>query len=145
MQQVCRPLSESLNTFACYAVKGVTINVIIQDRSVIIKLNLIFCLISFLMIIKWLIMGESKEFSNYTFKNLKIMIFIKNWVLNYCSFWNSITSFLWLFHTSFFNPLQLSVNLVCLFNSFIKIVLTGCALLHTLPLFQGSSLKLFQW
>ena len=78
MQQACRPLSENLNMFAYYTVENVTINIIIQDKSVIIKFNLTFCSILFLIIIKWLIINESEKLSNHTFRNLETMIFIKN-------------------------------------------------------------------
>ena len=78
MQQACRFLSENFSMLAYYTVEGVMINVMVQSRSVIIKLNLALCLISFLIIIKWLIMSELKEFSNYTFRNSEMMIFIKN-------------------------------------------------------------------
>ena len=143
MQQTCRFLSKSFSIFACYAVEGVIINVVIQSRSVIVRLNLASYLILFLIITKWLIMDELKKLSNYTLRNLKTMIFIKNWVLNHCFFWDSIMPFLWLLHTLSFNLLQLSVNLIYLFNSFIEIMLARGALLHTLPPFQDGNLKLF--
>ena len=145
MQQACRSLLRSFNMFAYYVVEDVTINVIIQNKSVIIKLNLISCLVLSLIIIKWLIMGELKELSNHILRNSKIMIFIKNWVLNHCSLWDSIMPFFQSFHISLLDLFQLSVDLVCLLNLFIKIVLTGGALLHTFPPFQSSDLKLFQW
>ena len=64
--------------FACHAVEDVMINVVVQGRPVIIRLNLASCLISFLMITKWLIVGESEELSNHTLRNSEMMIFIKN-------------------------------------------------------------------
>ena len=145
VQQACRPLLRSFSMLACHTVEGVTINVVIQSKSVIIKLNLAFCLILSLVITRWFIVGELKELNNYTFKDSEMMIFIKNWVLNHCFLWDSITSSFQLLHTFLLNLLQLSVNLVCLFDSFIEIVLTRCALLCTLLFFQGGSLKLFQW
>ena len=84
MQQACRPLLRSLSMFTYHAVEDVTINIVIQNKSVIIKLNLAFYLILFLIIIKWLIMSELKKLNNHTFRNSEIMIFIKNWILNYC-------------------------------------------------------------
>ena len=78
VQQICESLSESFSMFACYTIENVMINVVIQSRSVIIKLNLTSCSVLFLMIIKWLIVGESEELSNHTFKNSEIMIFVKN-------------------------------------------------------------------
>ena len=64
--------------FAYYTVENVMINVVIQNRPVIIKLNLTFCLILFLMITKWLIVSESEKLNNYIFKNSEMMIFVKN-------------------------------------------------------------------
>ena len=63
---------------AYHAVESVIIDVIVQSRSVIVKLNLTSCLVLSLMIIKWLIVGELKELSNYTLKDSEMMIFIKN-------------------------------------------------------------------
>ena len=135
VQQICRPLSESFSTFAYHAVEDVIINIIIQSRSVIIKLNLTPYSVSSLMTIKWLIMGESKKLSNHTFRNSEMMIFVKNWILNHYSLWNSITPFFWPLHTPPLDLLQLPVNLVYLFNPFIEITLTRGALLHTFPPF----------
>ena len=145
VQQACRPLSGSLSMFACHAVKNVTINIVIQSRPVIIRLNLAPCSVSSLVTTQWLIMGESEELSNYTLRDSEMMIFIKNWILNHCSLWDSIMPSLWLLHTPLFDPLQPPVNLVCLFDPFIEIMLTGGAPLHTLPPFQGSDLKPFWW
>ena len=78
VQQICRPLLRSFSMLVYYAVEDVTINIIIQSRSVIIKFNLISCLIPSLMITKWLIVGESEKLSNHTLKNLEMIIFIKN-------------------------------------------------------------------
>ena len=103
VQQACRPLLRSFSMFAYYAVKIVIINVVIQSRSVIIKLNLISCSILSLMITRWLIVSESKKLSNYTLRNSEMMIFIKNWVLNHCFLWDSIASSLQLLHTLLLN------------------------------------------
>ena len=100
MQQICRLLLKSFNMFAHYAVENVTINVIIQSRSVIVKFNLTFYSVLSLMIIRWLIMGELKKLSNHTLRDSEMMIFIKNWVLNHYSLWDSIMPFLWSLHTS---------------------------------------------
>ena len=131
--------------FECYVVEDVMINVVIQGRPVIIKFNLIFCLISSLMITQWLIVDELEKLSNHTLKDSEMMIFIKDWVLNYCFLWNNIILSLQSFHTFLFNLFQFSINLVCFFDLFIEIVLARGALLCTLPLFQGGDLKLFQW
>ena len=64
--------------FTYYAVENITINIIIQNKSIIVKYNLTPCLISFLMIIKWLIISELKKLSNYTLRDSKMIIFIKN-------------------------------------------------------------------
>ena len=78
VQQACRPLSKSFSMFACYAVEGVTINIIIQNKPVIVKLNLALCSVLSLIITKWLIVNESEKLSNHTLKDLKMMIFVKN-------------------------------------------------------------------
>ena len=64
--------------FIYHAVKDVMINIIVQGKSVIIRLNLVFYSVSSLMIIKGLIMGELKKFSNHTLRDSEIIIFIKN-------------------------------------------------------------------
>ena len=78
VQQACRSLLRSFSMFAYHAVEGVIINVIVQGRPVIIRFNLTPCLVLFLMIIKWLIVGESEELSNHIFRDSEMMIFIKN-------------------------------------------------------------------
>ena len=78
VQQVCEPLLKSFSMFVYYAVEDVMINIVIQSRLVIIKLNLIFCLVLSLVITRWLIMGESEELSNHTLRDSEMMIFIKN-------------------------------------------------------------------
>ena len=135
----------NFNTFAYYAVENVTINMMIQSKSVIIKFNLVFCSVLSLVITQWLIVGELKELSNYTLKNSEIIIFIKNWILNHCFLWDSIILFFQSFHIFILDSLQLSVNSVYLFNLFIEIMFIRGALLHTLPPFQSSDLKLFWW
>ena len=64
--------------FAYYAVEDITINIMIQGKPVIVKLNLALCLILSLVITKWLIVGESEKLSNYTLRNPEMMIFVKN-------------------------------------------------------------------
>ena len=78
VQQVCRPLLKSLSMFACHAVEGVMINVVVQSRPVIIRFNLASCLILSLVITRWLIVGESEKLSNYTLRNSEMIIFVKN-------------------------------------------------------------------
>ena len=78
MQQACGPLLGSLSTFACHAVEGVTINVMVQGRPVIVQLNLASCSVSSLVTTRWLIMGELEELSNHTLRDPETMIFIKN-------------------------------------------------------------------
>ena len=78
VQQACGPLSESLSISACHAVEGVMINIVVQGRPVIVKLNLAPCSVPSLVITKWLIVGESEELSNHTLRNSETMIFIKN-------------------------------------------------------------------
>ena len=78
VQQVCRPLSESFSTLACYAVEGVMINVVIQSRPVIVRFNLALCSVLSLVTTRWLIVGELEELSNHTLKDSEMMIFIKD-------------------------------------------------------------------
>ena len=78
MQQACRSVLKNLNTFACYTVKDVTINVIIQSRPVIIKFNLASYSVLSLMIIKWLIISESEKLSNHILRDSETIILIKN-------------------------------------------------------------------
>ena len=84
MQQACRPLLRSFSILVYHTVKDVIINIIIQSKSVIIKLNLTLYSILSLVITKWLIINKLKKLSNYILKDSKTMIFIKNWVLNHC-------------------------------------------------------------
>ena len=78
VQQVCRPVLRSLNTFAHHAVEDVMINVMVQGRPVIVRLNLAPCLVLSLVTTRWLIVGELEKLNNHTLRDPEMMIFIKD-------------------------------------------------------------------